>query len=69
MFKTFLAVFSKIFKSFLREIVSTYNFSRGFQVLNADEDNVAAKFENGILTVLVKKKINEKIEKKTISIE
>ncbi len=51
------------------EIVSTYNFSRGFQVLNADEDNVAAKLENGILTVLVKKKINEKIEKKTISIE
>ena len=51
------------------EIVSTYNFSGGFQVLNADEDNVAAKLENGILTVLVKKKINEKIEKKTISIE
>ncbi len=51
------------------EIVSTYNFSRGFQVLDADMDNVTAKLENGILTVMVKKKIVEKVEKKTISIE
>ncbi len=51
------------------EIVSTYNFSRGFQVLDADMDNVTAKLENCILTVMVKKKIVEKVEKKTISIE
>ncbi|MBR6288876.1 MAG: Hsp20/alpha crystallin family protein [Acholeplasmatales bacterium] len=51
------------------EIVSQYNFSRGFQVEDADMDNVAAKLENGILTVLVKKKITEKPLKKTISIE
>ncbi len=51
------------------EIVSSYNFSRGFQVNDADMDNVTAKLENGILTVMVKKKITEKAEKKTISIE
>jgi HSP20 family protein len=51
------------------EIVSQYNFSRGFQVENADMDNVAAKLQDGILTVLVKKKMTEKALKKTISIE
>ena len=51
------------------EIVSSYNFSRGFQVTDADMDNVTAKLENGILTVMVKKRITEKAEKKTISIE
>ena len=52
-----------------QEIASSYNFSRGFQVKNVDENTVHAKLENGVLTVNIMKMITPKIEKKTISIE
>lgn len=52
-----------------REIASSYNFRRGFQMKDADEESIHAKLTDGVLMVVVNKKIPQKIEKKTISIE
>lgn len=52
-----------------REIASSYNFSRGFQMKDIEEDTISAKLSDGVLMVVAKKTVPQKIEKKTISIE
>lgn len=52
-----------------REIASSYNYSRGFQMKDVEEDSIQAKLSDGVLMVVAKKKVPQKIEKKTISIE
>jgi len=56
-------------RNYIRRERSSRSFSRQFLIRDVDEDNISARFENGILKVKLPKKESGKSENKRIDIE
>lgn len=54
---------------YIRHEITSYNMSRSYYLENADENNIKAKLDNGVLYVKVGKVTPTKPEKKYIAIE
>ena len=53
---------------YIRKERSNYSYSRSYYLSDADSENIKAKLENGVLTVIVSK-FKEVNNRKTISVE
>ncbi|SFC59869.1 HSP20 family protein [Alkalibacterium subtropicum] len=56
-------------RNYIRRERSTRSFSRQFLIRDVDEDNISARFNNGILEVKLPKKESDKPENKRIDIQ
>ncbi|GEK90220.1 HSP20 family protein [Alkalibacterium putridalgicola] len=56
-------------RNYIRRERSSRSFSRQFLIRDVDEDNISARFENGILKVKLPKKESDKPENKRIDIQ
>lgn len=54
---------------YVRHEITSYDMSRSYYLENADEENIKAKLDNGVLYVKVGKVAPTKPEKKLIAIE
>lgn len=55
--------------NYIRHEITSYDMSRSYYLANADENNIKAKLDNGVLYVKVGKVAPTKLEKKYIAIE
>lgn len=56
-------------RNYIRRERSSRSFSRQFLIRDVDEDNISARFNNGILEVKLPKKESDKPENKRIDIQ
>lgn len=56
-------------RNYIRRERSSRSFSRQFLISDVDEDNISARFNNGILEVKLPKKESDKPENKRIDIQ
>ena len=56
-------------RNYIRRERSSRSFSRQFLIRDVDEDNISARFNNGILEVKLPKKASEKPENRRIDIQ
>ncbi|MER2064155.1 MAG: Hsp20/alpha crystallin family protein [Alkalibacterium sp.] len=56
-------------RNYIRRERSSRSFSRQFLIRDVDEDNISARFNNGVLEVKLPKKASDKPENKRIDIQ